>query len=258
MKKINAWAIVCSVLIIVGACSVGVTSVSALSSEGQGILSELASVGTSLGFDIGNFVSTTETTTQNQTSSEDAEEQLGNLLAAIGADLSILSVTDMISYLNSGNSFSDWLYYEYGDTVDIPESVRNMSTKDVVLYLLGTALYPSDTTEPTTSDEHTFTTTETQKNDESSSYLKETETETKTSVIIYPTDFTAVSRKVGDVNNDDRITAADARLVLRASAGLDSLYVGDFDVADVNGDGVITAKDARSVLRYAAGISSSF
>lgn len=258
MKRINAWAVVCSVVIIMIACSIGATSVSALSAEGQGILSELASVGTSLGINIGDFVSTTETTTQNQTSAEDAEEQLGKLLASLGADMSVLSVTDMISYLNSGKSFSDWVCYKYGDSVEIPESVRTMSTKDVVLYLLGTALYPAQTTETTTADDHIFSTTETQRSEESSSYIKETETESGTSVIIYPTDATAVSRKTGDVNDDGKITAADARLVLRASAGLELLTVSDFNAADVNGDGVITAKDARSVLRYAAGVSSSF
>lgn len=56
----------------------------------------------------------------------------------------------------------------------------------------------------------------------------------------------------GDVNLDGKITAADARLILRASAQLTLLSSAQFAVADVNGDGKITAADARKVLRISA------
>lgn len=52
----------------------------------------------------------------------------------------------------------------------------------------------------------------------------------------------------GDVNKDDRITAADARLVLRYTARLES----SSDIrtrGDLNGDGKITATDARLILK---------
>lgn len=65
--------------------------------------------------------------------------------------------------------------------------------------------------------------------------------------------------KLGDVNLDGKITAADARLVLRISARLEEYPdVGSvvFKNADVNGDGVITAADARIILRVSAGLSS--
>ena len=57
----------------------------------------------------------------------------------------------------------------------------------------------------------------------------------------------------GDVNNDGKITAVDARMVLQVVAGLKA-YDGEFSVADVNGDGKITAVDARMILQIVAGL----
>ena len=65
-----------------------------------------------------------------------------------------------------------------------------------------------------------------------------------------------VEKLKGDVNSDGKITAADARLALRLSAGLetiDKLKV-EISVIDYNGDGKITAADARKILRKAAGL----
>ena len=56
----------------------------------------------------------------------------------------------------------------------------------------------------------------------------------------------------GDINNDGKITAADARLVLRISAKLDTASDAQFKAADYNGDGKVTAADARLVLRKSA------
>lgn len=59
----------------------------------------------------------------------------------------------------------------------------------------------------------------------------------------------------GDVNGDGRVTAADARLTLRASVGLESLGndTSEMKAADVNGKG-ITAADARLILRASVGL----
>ncbi len=59
---------------------------------------------------------------------------------------------------------------------------------------------------------------------------------------------------VGDVNGDGRITAADARLLLRISAKLDKSedYNLPLEAFDVTGDSKITAADARRILRIAA------
>lgn len=50
----------------------------------------------------------------------------------------------------------------------------------------------------------------------------------------------------GDADGDGRVTAADARLILRAAAGLESIAA---EVGDLDGDGKITASDARDALR---------
>ena len=61
--------------------------------------------------------------------------------------------------------------------------------------------------------------------------------------------------KLGDVNQDTKITADDAALILRHVAKLATVNEG---VADVSGDGKVTADDAALVLRYVAKLISSF
>lgn len=65
---------------------------------------------------------------------------------------------------------------------------------------------------------------------------------------------------LGDMNWDNKITAADARKILRCAAKLDSdwdiydtVICGDFD-----NDGNLTAKDARQCLRYAAEVDDYY
>lgn len=62
----------------------------------------------------------------------------------------------------------------------------------------------------------------------------------------------ASAAELGDVNCDGRITAADARQVLRYSAQLSVNENFDPSLADTNGDGKINAADARNILRYSA------
>lgn len=62
------------------------------------------------------------------------------------------------------------------------------------------------------------------------------------------------SEKTGDVNFDGKITAGDARTVLRAAAHLELLSSAQQSVADVNGDGRINATDARIILRRSANL----
>ena len=59
---------------------------------------------------------------------------------------------------------------------------------------------------------------------------------------------------IGDVNGDGKITAADARIVLRVSAKLEKFenYNRPFEVFDIISDGKITAADARKILRISA------
>ena len=59
---------------------------------------------------------------------------------------------------------------------------------------------------------------------------------------------------MGDLNADGFVTAGEARSVLRASVGLDSIDAAAIAYADVDHNGVLTANDARDTLRVAAGL----
>lgn len=68
---------------------------------------------------------------------------------------------------------------------------------------------------------------------------------------------------IGDVTCDGKITAADARKILRIAARLEILYYNGIDIllsvaANPSQSKEITAKDARSVLRYAALIDDCY
>ena len=57
-----------------------------------------------------------------------------------------------------------------------------------------------------------------------------------------------------DINGDGKVTAADARLALRAAARIDVINGIYAYAADADGDGRIAAGDARIILRAAAGL----
>ncbi len=61
---------------------------------------------------------------------------------------------------------------------------------------------------------------------------------------------------LGDLNRDGKVSASDARTVLRFSAKLENFTEDDIVYADVNFDNNITAKDARLILRAAAKLES--
>ena len=58
----------------------------------------------------------------------------------------------------------------------------------------------------------------------------------------------------GDMDADNRITASDARSILRAAVGLDTLTEEKKQSADLDMDGKITAADARIALRLSVGL----
>lgn len=60
----------------------------------------------------------------------------------------------------------------------------------------------------------------------------------------------------GDINYDAKVTAADARLALRAAVGLITLQGKAFQAADADRSGDISAADARLILRAAVGLES--
>lgn len=59
---------------------------------------------------------------------------------------------------------------------------------------------------------------------------------------------------MGDVDGDGEVKAADARLALRASVGLENFNEEQKAAADVDGDGTIKAADARLILRASVGL----
>ena len=77
-----------------------------------------------------------------------------------------------------------------------------------------------------------------------------------------PTDATPTDavRKLGDVDGNGKIEAADARLALRASVGLEPDITPDTDAwlaCDVDGDGAVTSADARLILRASVGLEDA-
>jgi hypothetical protein len=62
----------------------------------------------------------------------------------------------------------------------------------------------------------------------------------------------------GDVDQNGKIQAYDAALVLKWLVGLDTLDCQQLSNADVTNDGTVSATDARSILRYVAGLISIF
>ena len=59
--------------------------------------------------------------------------------------------------------------------------------------------------------------------------------------------------KYGDLDNDRKITSADALLVLRASVKLETFDTAKTKLADVDGDKRITSSDSLAILRYSVG-----
>ncbi len=66
--------------------------------------------------------------------------------------------------------------------------------------------------------------------------------------------FCYISVLEGDVNHDGKVTAADARTILRIAAKLETADGQTAENADVNNDGAINAADAREALLIAAGL----
>lgn len=60
---------------------------------------------------------------------------------------------------------------------------------------------------------------------------------------------------MGDVNGNGKVTAADARIILRVSAKIDPADSISLYNTDADGNGKITASDARIVLRVSANLS---
>ena len=60
----------------------------------------------------------------------------------------------------------------------------------------------------------------------------------------------------GDTQADGKITAKDARTMLRIAARLEQPDEITKEAADIDSDSKVTSKEARSVLRFAARLQS--
>ena len=72
----------------------------------------------------------------------------------------------------------------------------------------------------------------------------------------FSAEITVIDVMPGDVNGDEKITAADARLVLRYSARIGELTADGLVAADVNKDSSVNAADARLILRCSANLET--
>lgn len=66
----------------------------------------------------------------------------------------------------------------------------------------------------------------------------------------------ASALSLGDLDGNGKLTAADARLALRASAKIEKLSEEQFAAADLDGNGKVTSAEARTILRAAAGLAN--
>lgn len=71
---------------------------------------------------------------------------------------------------------------------------------------------------------------------------------------LLPISVTASSILMGDVNSSGKVEASDARLVLRASVGLETFSDELSQLADIDNTNTVTAADARMILRMSVGL----
>ncbi|MCD7774308.1 MAG: dockerin type I repeat-containing protein [Clostridiales bacterium] len=263
-NNIGLKTVIAAITILAVACTIGASSVSALSEEGESLLNVVVSAGSDWGFDISGLIPTSAAeTTETTVYYENAEGDLQSFIS--GLNMSVMEIIDLINYIQQGGSFEDWIAETFGEAYTVPESVESLSADELLSYISGMALNSAGSTGETTT-KYQFVPSSTAAAQTESE--KQTEQSEQTEQIEYTTQEsdentqsnteTADSYMTGDANGDGKVTAADARLALRAGAQLTELSELEFYAADVNGDGNVTAKDARSILRYAAGIASSF
>ena len=125
---------------------------------------------------------------------------------------------------------------------DVSEEVSEEATTDVVV---------DETTTEAVVDE--TTTADVVVDETTTADVVVDETTTADVVVDETTTDVVIKIRLGDVNLNGKITAADARLALRISAKLEPTATAEMlYAAEVTGDGKIEAKDARRILRVSA------
>lgn len=73
-------------------------------------------------------------------------------------------------------------------------------------------------------------------------------------VLLFCFAISASAVQIGDVDLNDTLSTADARLALRQSVGLENFSGDALTAADADGDGTVTTGDARIILRVSVGL----
>ncbi len=87
-------------------------------------------------------------------------------------------------------------------------------------------------------------------------YAKYSESNISSSAVTTALSASSKSNVAGDADGNGSVTVADARLVLRCAASLESLSEDRIELCDINENGSIDVSDARSILKVAAGLKS--
>lgn len=150
-------------------------------------------------------------------------------------------------------------------TNDDPESLFNKSIITGVLDIVDTLLFSifehncagTETfTKPATATHDGYTGTYCKSNGHYVSVTVTPATGVEDTTPDAPPVDTTPEFTVGDVDNNGKITPADARLALRAAARLEKLNEVAMLAADLDGNGTVTPAEARRILRVAARLES--
>lgn len=76
-----------------------------------------------------------------------------------------------------------------------------------------------------------------------------------TLVILLTANVSAAPIYLGDMDGNSRVEASDARTILRAAVGLDTLTGDKNRIADTDRDGTLSSNDARTTLRMSVGLT---
>lgn len=220
----------------------------------------------------------------------DTDTVESDMLTWLGA-FTRMDLVRMILFLTmTDGTLADWLRQEYGDQVDIPESLENLESDQYVaiamrlfnikvddyLGVTTTAKGRDETTtgfvfpqidrptiESTTAGSVPAEVTTAGGGNTTGQYVELTVIQPPTAtapVSVDESDSQAIPAHfiLGDVNWDGKVLANDARLALRISARLENPSPAAIAAADVNGDRYVLADDARQILRFSAKLQKEF
>ena len=207
--------------------------------------------------------STTTTTTTESTTTTTTTESTTTTTTT--ESTTTTTTTESTTTTTTTESTTTTTTTESTTTTTTTESTTTTTTTESTT---TTTTTESTTTITTTESTTTTTTTESATTTESTSSSTESTSTTQTTVASSTgeqgstTTETQTVNNLGDVNEDDKVDAKDASLILveysKASTGAESGLTESQKLAgEVNGDGKIDAKDASAILAYYAMASTA-